>query len=140
MGVPYSSTVSSRQGAAVDTSPTGSGRSTALTLVAIYFLGSSALGAIAVLALVASGGQNGAGLLFGLLFAVPFIYGDYLVGRRLLDRDERGRGLGMFLTGLGLLSGLYWVSKGAGGIFVILLLLNLFVLGFLWTTKELTRL
>jgi len=109
-------------------------------LVAIYFLGSSALGAIAVLALVASGGQNGAGLLFGLLFAVPFIYGDYLVGRRLLDRDERGRGLGMFLTGLGLLSGLYWVSKGAGGIFVILLLLNLFVLGFLWTTKELTRL
>jgi hypothetical protein len=145
MGVHYSASGPTDPGAvpAAAATATGSGRSPALTWVAAYFFVRAALGVLVVfvLAVAASSvgnGQSTVPVLFGVLFAVPFIYADYLVGRRLLDRDESARGLGMILCGIGVLLGLLGVVAGsATGL--IPGFLDGFVLWFLWDNKELSR-
>ena len=123
------------------TSVKGPQRSMGLILVAGNFLGGAVLGGIGLLLLTASalsyGAEAIAPLFFGLLFAVPFVYAAYVAGRRLWDKDERGRKIGIVLASIGLLGAL--VSFALAGSFVDLVIMagQGLIIWFLVTTREL---
>jgi hypothetical protein len=116
-------------------------RSTALTLVAIYFYIGAGFGTLGVL-LVAlssagSGGDQAILMVTSLVFAGPFIVASFIAGGRLLRREERGRSLGMVLAGLGLLFGLLYLAITGSGLYLVTVAIDCLILWVLRTTKEL---
>jgi hypothetical protein len=147
MGVPFTSSVTTPAPVGSEDlrfAPAGPpARSGALTWSAIYFYAHATLGALAVLSIIGAlagseAGLNPIGLLFGLAFASPFLYGDYLAGRRIWQMDPKGRGLGMLMSGIGIVSGLAWSARGIPVMFFSALLAAV-VFYYLWTTDDLSR-
>jgi hypothetical protein len=154
MGVPFSSSAAvptSQATGSATAGDIGSGaavpptRSGALTGSAIYFYFRAVGGVLAVLSGVAATSSAGGGgdaipIIFGLAFATPFIYGDYVAGRRLWGVDPKGRGLGMLMAGLGVAFDLYWLARGVRApMFLFSAVLAAGVFYYLWTTDDLSR-
>ena len=151
MGVPFSSTAATQAPQAVGPEPSGGihfdsprppARTGALTWSAVYFYFHAAIGCLSILAIIASlssseAGLNPLGLIFGLAFAGPFIYGDYIAGKRLWELDPKGRGIGMFMSGLGVFSGLVWAARAPVMLFSGILAAVVFF--YLWKTDDLGR-
>jgi len=152
MGVPYSSAVATPQpqvagsGSGPDRFSIGSppARSGALTWTAIYFYVNAAIGVLVTITFAAATASSSAGagnaipLMFALGFVAPVVYGDYLAGKRLWKMDPRGRGLGMFMAGLGVLGALLQLA-GGGTPLLFSGILAAVVFYYLWTTDDLSR-
>jgi hypothetical protein len=116
-------------------------RSTALTLVAIYFYIGAGFGTLGVLLVALSSAGSGSDqailMVMSLVFAGPFIVASFIAGGRLLRREERGRSLGMVLAGLGLLFGLLYLAITGSGLYLVTVAIDCLILWVLRTTKEL---
>jgi hypothetical protein len=119
------------------TPPARRERSTALTLVAIYFFAGGTLGGIGLLSDALGSGNDAILLLIVLIFGGPFVVATLIAGKRLWRREESGRSLGKLLAGLGVAFNLLYLLAGSSALPLIGLTIDSLVLWFLWTTTEL---
>jgi hypothetical protein len=121
----------------------GSARPGALTWTAIYFYVRAGLGALYLVigvGFIAAGRASSAfaaGFFFGALLGGALIYASYLTGRRLWERDEAGRGIGKFLTGLGAVLSLLSLARTGSPWFLFIGILDAVVFCYLWQTNDL---
>jgi hypothetical protein len=117
-------------------------RSSDITVIGVLFLIGAALAAIGLLgALTDSGsgdsGSGGFATFFGLLVGVGYVAANAYAGTLILQRDIRGRGLGLVLLGLGLLFCL--VAMVSNPAYVISAVIPAAMFRVLWKTDELVR-
>jgi hypothetical protein len=104
-------------------------RSTAVTLTGYWFLVAAVLGGFGILAAVAANPSSQASgksfaIGFALLFGLPLLIGSLIAGKRILNRDGRGRTLGIVIAGIGVLFDLFSLSRGGSALVFTSLLLN----------------
>lgn len=133
-------------------SSTQSANSLALTVIGLSFLVSGAWGGYVLIEWApgsenrggvsgsgSSGVETGAGFGLWWLIGAVFIAVSFYAGWRILQRDERGRGIGILLALLGLFYGLVSLAAAPSPLTLALMAIDASIIWVLWTSTAFVR-
>lgn len=117
-------------------------RSTALSLVAYYFLIGAGLGTVFLVFVLSAflfgkTDLQGGPLLFAAVFGGAVAYASFYAGIKIRARDVRGRTPGLLVAGFGAFFHLIDLATSGSGVALAFLAIEVFALWVLWTTDEL---